>query len=136
MDSRYVATLKREEDAPDRVKARWCLLGHRDPDLSTKALEGALQSPTISQVSSSMLFQTIASNKWTLSLGDIKGAFLAAGPLPERFRPLYARLPPGGIPGVPSDALIEVIGHVHGLKEAPQRGNKSCTRFCWLLVSK
>ena len=119
MDSRYVVTLKQEEDAPVRVKARWCLLGHRDPDLSTKALEGALQSPTISQVSRSMLFQTIASNKWTLSLGDIKGAFLAAGPLAERFRPLYARLPPGGIPGVPSDALIEVTGHVYGLNDSP-----------------
>ena len=119
MDSRYVVTLKQEEDSPTRVKARWCLLGHRDPDLSTKALEGALQSPTISQVSRSMLFQTIASNKWQLALGDIKGAFLSAGPLPERFRPLYARLPPGGIPGVPTDALIEVTGHVYGLNDSP-----------------
>ena len=119
MDSRYVVTLKQEEDAPVRVKARWCLLGHRDPDLSAKALEGALQSPTISQVSRSVLFQTIASNKWSLSLGDIKGAFLAAGPLPERYRPLYARLPPGGIPGVPPDSLIEITGHVYGLNDSP-----------------
>lgn len=119
MDSRYVVTLKQEEDSPTRVKARWCLLGHRDPDLSAKALEGALQSPTISQVSRSMLFQTIASNRWTLALGDIKGAFLAAGPLAERYRPLYARLPPGGIPGVPPDSLIEVTGHVYGLNDSP-----------------
>ena len=117
MDSRFVVTLKQEEDAPVKIKARWCLLGHRDPDLSVKALEGALQSPTLSQVSRSVLFQTIASNKWQLALGDIKGAFLSAGPLPEKYRPLYARLPPGGIPGVPSDALVEVTGHVYGLNE-------------------
>ena len=119
MDSRYVVTLKQEEDAPVKIKARWCLLGHRDPDLSAKALTGALQSPTLSQISRSVLFQTIASRKWTLALGDVKGAFLSAGPLPERYRPLFARLPPGGIPGVPSDALIEVTGHVYGLNDSP-----------------
>lgn len=88
MDSRFVVTLKQEEYSPKRVNTCWCLLGHCNPDLSTKALEGALQSPTSSQVSRSMLFQTIASNEWQLSLWDIKGAFLAAGPFPERFRPL------------------------------------------------
>lgn len=119
MDSRYVVTLKQEEDSPVKIKARWCLLGHRDPDLSKKAVEGALQSPTLSQISRSVLFQTIASKKWSLALGDIKGAFLSAGPLPWRYRPLYARLPPGGIPGVPSDALIEVTGHVYGLNDSP-----------------
>jgi hypothetical protein len=119
MDSRYVVTLKQEEDSPVKIKARWCLLGHRDPDLSKKAVEGALQSPTLSQISRSVLFQTIASKKWSLALGDIKGAFLSAGPLPLRYRPLYARLPPGGIPGVPSDALIEVTGHVYGLNDSP-----------------
>ena len=119
MDSRFVVTLKQEEDAPVKIKARWCLLGHRDPDLSVKAMEGALQSPTLSQVSRSVLFQTIASKKWQLALGDIKGAFLSAGPLPEKYRPLYARLPPGGIPGVPSDALVEVTGHVYGLNDSP-----------------
>ena len=119
MDSRYVVTLKQEEDSPVKIKARWCLLGHRDPDLSKKAVEGALQSPTLSQVSRSVLFQTIASKKWALALGDIKGAFLSAGPLPQRYRPLYSRLPPGGIPGVPSDALIEVTGHVYGLNDSP-----------------
>ena len=119
MDSRYVVTLKQEEDAPVKIKARWCLLGHRDPDLSEKALAGVLQSPTLSQVSRSVLFQTIASKKWRLALGDVKGAFLASGPLPERYRPLYARLPPGGIPGVPADALIEVTGHVYGLNDSP-----------------
>ena len=33
MGSRYVLTIKQEDDAPERVKARWCLQGHLDPDL-------------------------------------------------------------------------------------------------------
>ena len=33
MGSRFVMTVKQEEDAPARVKARWCLQGHLDPDL-------------------------------------------------------------------------------------------------------
>ncbi len=119
MDSRYVVTMKQEEDSEPRVKARWCLLGHRDPDLSEKAQAGDLQSPTLSQVGRSVLFQVIASQKWQLALGDIKGAFLASGELPQKYRPLFARLPPGGIPGVPDDALIEVTGHVYGLNDSP-----------------
>lgn len=58
MDSRFVVTLKQEEDAPVKIKARWCLLGHRDPDLSVKALKGALQSPTLSQVAFLAYLQT------------------------------------------------------------------------------
>lgn len=54
-----------------------------------------------------------------MALGDIKGAFLAAGDLPQRYRPLYASLPKGGIPGVPDNALIEILGHVYGLNDSP-----------------
>ena len=66
-----------------------------------------------------MLFQLISSFKWRLKLGDIKGAFLSAGNLPAKYRPLYANLPAGGIPGIPDDALIEVVGHVYGLNDSP-----------------
>ena len=100
MGSRFVITEKQEEDSPVRIKARWCLQGHLDPDLSEKARAGDLQSPTLSQVGRSLLFQMIASHKWSLRLGDIRGAFLSCGELPKKYRPLYATLPPGGIPGV------------------------------------
>ena len=119
MGSRYVMTIKQEDDAPSRVKARWCLQGHLDPDLGVKAVTGDLQSPTLSQVARHLLFQLIVSKQWRLKLGDIKGAFLSAGELPSQYRPLYARLPAGGIPGVPEDALIEVVGHVYGLNDSP-----------------
>ena len=119
MGSRYVITVKQEDDSAPRMKARWCLQGHLDPDLSEKAMHGDLQSPTLSQVGRNMLFQLIASHQWNMALGDIKGAFLAAGNLPQRYRPLYASLPRGGIPGVPENALIEICGHVYGLNDSP-----------------
>ena len=54
-----------------------------------------------------------------LQLGDIKGAFPEAGALPQKFRPLFAKQPPGGIPGVPKDAVLEVLGNVYGQNDAP-----------------
>ena len=63
--------------------------------------------------------QLICSHQWDLQLGDIKGAFMEAGPLDSKFRPLYATQPAGGIPGVPPDAVIEVVGNVYGQNDAP-----------------
>ena len=87
--------------------------------------EGLLQSPTLSQIGRMILMQLISSFQWDLQLGDIKGAFLEAGPLPERFRPLYGRMPAGGIPTVPDDAVLEVIGNVHGQNDAPSAWNRA-----------
>ncbi|CAK9069992.1 Retrovirus-related Pol polyprotein from transposon RE1 (Retro element 1) (AtRE1) [Includes: Protease RE1, partial [Durusdinium trenchii] len=119
MGSRYVMTLKVEDDAAPRFKARWCLQGHLGPDLTAKAELGDLQSPTLSQVGRNLIFQLLASHQWEMQLGDIKGAFLSAGNLPQRYKPLYASLPKGGIPGIPDGALIEVLGHVYGLNDSP-----------------
>ena len=109
MGSRYVMTLKVEDDAAPRFKARWCLQGHLDPDLTAKAELGDLQSPTLSQVGRNLIFQLLASHQWEMQLGDIKGAFLSAGNLPQRYKPLYASLPKGGIPGIPDGALIDCL---------------------------
>ena len=57
--SRFVLTRKPiEEGCPIdphdiqtfRVKGRWCLQGHLDPDLQAKAEQGMLKSPTLSQL--------------------------------------------------------------------------------------
>ena len=132
MGSRFVLVKKAMEDlvengvAPDpdnpthwKVKARWCLQGHLDPDLSAKAKEGALQSPTLSQMGRMVLFQLLSSYNWLMQLGDIKGAFLEAGPLDPKYRPLYAFLPAGGLPGVENTQLVEVLGNVYGQNDAP-----------------
>ena len=126
--SRFVLTRKPLEEGhtvdPENwstfdVKGRWCLQGHLDPDLDTKALEGRLQSPTLNQLSRMTLMQIIASFGWDLELGDIKGAFLESGEIDAKYRPLYAHQPPGGVPGLPSGAVIEVIGNVYGQNDAP-----------------
>ena len=101
------------------VKGRWCLQGHLDPDLDVKAMEGKLKSPTLSQLGRMLIMQILASQNWSLQLGDIKGAFLEADPLEDRFRPLFAHQPPGGIPGIPSDAVIEILGNLYGQNDAP-----------------
>eukprot|EP00435_Cladocopium_sp_Y103_P029371 s1599_g7.t1 len=132
MGSRFVLTKKAMEDivenglTPDnanpdhwKVKARWCLQGHLDPDLTSKAQAGLLQSPTLSQMGRMVLFQLLATHRWTLQLGDIKGAFLEAGPLNPRYRPLYAWLPAGGLPGADTAQLVEVLGNVYGQNDAP-----------------
>lgn len=126
--SRYVLTRKPLDDGVPivpsdpstyTVKGRWCLQGHLDPDLSEKASEGKLQSPTLNQLSRMMVMQIISSFGWDLQLRDIKSAFLESGLIEEKYRPLYARQPPGGIPGLPSDAVIEILGNLYGQNTAP-----------------
>ena len=102
-----------------KTKSRWCLQGHLDPDLEAKVQEGLLQSPTLSQMGRMVLMQTLASHGWQLQLGDIKGAFMEAGPLPDGFRPLFAKMPAGGIP------VIEVLGNVYGQNDAPSAWHKT-----------
>ena len=116
--SRFVITEKVEE-GDQRIKARWCLQGHLDPDFRTKVTDGACHSPTMSQLSRALLLQILASKRWRMCLGDVKGAFLEAGAIKHKYRPLYARQPPGGIPGLNPSDVIEVTGNVYGLNDAP-----------------
>ena len=116
--SRFVIVEKNEE-GNKRIKARWCLQGHLDPDFEDKINSGVCHSPTLSQMARTLVLQVLASKRWTMCLGDIKGAFLEAGPIQSKFRPLYAKQPQGGIPGVHPDDVIEVIGNVYGSNDAP-----------------
>ena len=135
--SRFVITRKPKEEGmsvnPDdastfTVKSRWCLQGHLDPDLDQKVQEGLLQSPTLSQLGRNLVMQLIASHRWILQLGDIKGAFLEAGELNPKYRPLYAEQPAGGIPGIPQTSVIEVLGNVYGQNDAPVAWYKTFDR--------
>ena len=121
--SRFVVTNKVDEEG-SRVKARWCLLGHNDPDFHQKIASGECHSPTMHQLSRAWLLQVLVSKGWTLNLGDIKGAFLEAGPIPEKYRPLFAAQPPGGIPGVDPSAVIEIVGNLYGANDAPAQWYK------------
>ena len=119
VDSRFVLTKKTEDDSPMRFKARWCLLGHKDPDVMQAVLDNKTASPTITQLGRNLAMQLIASLGADLFLGDIKGAFLESADEKQENGPLFAHLPPGGIPGVPSDAVIMITGNVYGKNDAP-----------------
>ena len=82
---------------------------------------GSTQSPTVSQLGRMLSCQMIVSSGWNLQLGDVRGAYLEADSLDRKQGPLYSSLPPGGIPGVPDDAVILIIGNIFGLNDAPQR---------------
>lgn len=116
--SRFVCAKKVDEEGT-RNKARWCLQGYTDPDFKNKLVNGLLNSPTLSQLARSLVLQVLVSKKWTMCLGDIKGAFLESGPIQPQFRPLYAKQPQGGIPGVNPEDVIEVVGNVYGSNDAP-----------------
>ena len=88
-----------------------------------------LKSPTLSQLGRMTLMQLISSLKWDLQLGDIRGAFLETGPRDSRFKPLFAHQPPGGIPGLPPEAVIEVCGNVYGQNDAPAAWFKEFSSF-------
>ena len=95
--SRYVCTRKVDENG-SRLKARWCVQGHKDPDVLQLVSSGRTRAPTVSQTGRMLTVQMIASHGWDLQLGDIKGAFMEA-PAPNRpDGPLFASLPRGGDP--------------------------------------
>ena len=56
-----------------KAKARLCVLGFQDPDLT----EVSRDSPTLSAASEALIMQWVASHKYRLFSGDIKTAFLS-----------------------------------------------------------
>ena len=96
-------------------------VGYLDPDVMELVGSGSTQSPTVSQLGRMLSCQMIVSSGWNLQLGDVRGAYLEADSLDRKQGPLYSSLPPGGIPGVPDDAVILIIGNIFGLNDAPQR---------------
>ena len=67
MTSRFVI-VEKHEDGDSKIKSRWCLRGHHDPDLFTKVLAGKCHSPTLSQFGRSLILQLIVSHKWQMRL--------------------------------------------------------------------
>ena len=68
--SRLVVTEKAEDES-SRIKARWVLQGHQDPDVDAKVAAGSCHSPTMSQLSRNLLLQLLVSKKWRMCLGDV-----------------------------------------------------------------
>ena len=69
MRARWVLTWK----SSGKAKARLCVLGFQDPDLT----EVPRDSPTLSTASEALIMQWVASHKYLLISGNIKTAFLS-----------------------------------------------------------
>ena len=116
MPSRFVLTKKAQELGEDwKAKARWILLGHKDPD----ALEMERFSPTPSGPTVHLAFQLISSLGFRLVIMDVTSAFGQSDAETRRQGPLYASLPPSGIPGKEPWVLVEILTAIYGLVNAP-----------------
>ena len=123
--SRFVLTKKAGELGQRwKAKARWILLGHKDPD----ALEMERFSPTPATPTVMLALQIIASMKYQLVIMDVTSAFGQSDPETRPQGKLYASMPTSGIPGRPKWSLIRVLTAVYGLVNAPASWRRTVRR--------
>ena len=116
MPSRFILTKKQQEIGMAwKAKARWILLGHRDPD--AQALERYAPTPATPTVY--LAFQILSSLHYRLVIMDVSSAFGQSDAHEREQGPLFATMPPSGIPGKEKHHLIRVLTAVYGLVNAP-----------------
>ena len=116
MPSRFIITKKTGEVGEQwKAKARWILLGHRDPD----SLQLERFAPTPSSTTVMLALQILSSLQFHLFIMDVSSAFGQSDPVEREQGPLYASMPPSGIPGYGQQTLIRVLTAVYGLVNAP-----------------
>ena len=116
MPSRFILTKKQQEIGMTwKAKARWILLGHRDPD----AQELERYAPTPATPTVYLAFQMLSSLKYKLVIMDVSSAFGQSDAHEREQGPLFATMPPSGIPGYEKHWLIRVLTAVYGLVNAP-----------------
>ena len=97
-------------------KARLCVLGFQDPDLT----EVPRDSPTLSAASEALLMQWVASHKYRLISGDIKTAFLSGD---EDIRNIFIS-PPDDVRqmlNLDHETVLRLRKAVYGLVNAPKK---------------
>ena len=114
-----------------KAKCRWCVLGHRDPDI--RQLERSSPTPQTSSIYTFLFVAAVLQREVTL--GDLKSAFMQSDKdVSERSQGhLYASLPPGGIPladgtWVEEGSLVQLNAAVYGLVNAPSAWRKTIVR--------
>ena len=126
MPSRFIITKKMQEVGQAwKAKARWILLGHRDPD----ALKVERYAPTPATTTVYMTFQILASLRYRLTIMDVSSAFGQSEPEEREDGPLYATMKPTGIPGKDQGFLIRVRTAVYGLVNAPASWRRTVRKF-------
>ena len=112
MRARWVLTWK----SSGKAKARLCVLGFQDPDLT----EVSRDSPTLSAASEALIMQWVASHKYRLISGDIKTAFLSGD---EDVRNIFIS-PPDDVRqmlNVDHETVLRLRKAVYGLVNAPKK---------------
>ena len=97
-------------------KARLCVLGFQDPDLT----EVPRDSPTLSAASEALIMQWLASHKCRLISGDIKTAFLSGD---EDIRNIFIS-PPDDVRqmlNLDHETVLRLRKAVYGLVNAPKK---------------
>ena len=107
-----------------KAKARWILLGHKDPD----AMSLERYAPTPSSTTVMMCLQITATMKFHLYIMDVSSPFGQSYPHGREQTPLFASMPPTGIPNVPQHALVRVLTAVYGLANGPAIWRKTLRR--------
>ena len=131
--SRFLITKKTGEIGEGwKAKARRILLGHRDPD----SLQLERFAPTPSTTTVMLVLQIIASHQYHLIVMDVSSAFGQSDQQERKQGPLYASMPPTGIPDVDQAALIHVRTAVYGLVNAPAVWQKTVRRLLLALQYK
>ena len=100
----------------ERQKARLCVLGFQDPDLT----EVHRDSPTLSAASEALIMHWVASHKYRLISGDIKTGFLSGD---EYIRNIFIS-PPDDVRqmlSLDNETVLRLRKAVYGLVNAPKR---------------
>ena len=123
MPSRIVRRWKPSEQPgiPPSRKSRWCVRGDQDPDL----MDLSRHAPTVTTATLAVVLQIAASCKWAAAVGDLRNAFMQSDMLKRPAGRLFCRQPKGGLPGLQSSQLIEILAGAYGLGDAPAHWRKS-----------
>ncbi len=123
LPSRVVRRWKPAEQPgePPSRKSRWCVRGDRDPDL----LDLVRHAPTVTTATLSVVLQVAASSRWRAAVGDLKNAFMQSEKLVRPSGRLYCRQSKGGLPGLDSRQLVEILAGAYGLGDAPAHWRKT-----------
>ena len=114
--SRMVLVEKCDDDGFRFVKARLTAKGDQDPEL----LYQQTSAPTVSTNGKVVTLQVIASLGADVELGDVTGAFLESAELCRQGVKLFLHQPPGGLPGLHPQQLLEIRLPLYGLNDSPK----------------
>ena len=111
---RWILTWKLKEDGSRKPKARAVLLGYQDASYEHRATT----SPVMSRQTRQMVLQLASWKRWSLSKGDVTGAFLQSRQYPDQ---LFCVPTPEICTalGIPAGSITRVQRACYGLVDAP-----------------